>query len=167
MACRHKESADWVEAWVSPSRGEHPTRRSGGGPGQAKLCTVLPGPSPGPLVGGQTAQARARSVSAQLDYVGANLRPDAVRAPHGPTPGLDRGNPAMRRTPDIDNNAPLWPDRTRDGQCTSRAETQWSWRSVQPYSSRVPLGNCCCYCCCADRFCSIPRVPVPKRARHF
>jgi hypothetical protein len=29
----------------------------------------------------------ATCVSAQLDYVGANLRPDAVAGPHGPAPG--------------------------------------------------------------------------------
>jgi hypothetical protein len=68
----------------------------------------------------------ARSVSAQLNLVGANLRPDAAAAPHGRTSGVDRGNPPTRRTPGIDKNARLrfWADRPRDGQRTSRAETQ-------------------------------------------
>jgi hypothetical protein len=64
------------------------------------------------------------SVSARLNLVGANRRPDAVMALHGRTPGQGRGNPPTRRTPDIDKNAPLSPDRTRDGQCASRTETQ-------------------------------------------
>ena len=58
----------------------------------------------------------ARSVSAQLNLVGANLRPDAAAAPHGRTSGVDRGNPPTRRTPGIDKNARLrlWADRPRD-----------------------------------------------------
>ena len=64
------------------------------------------------------------SVTARLNLVGANRQPDAVMALHGRTPGQDRGNPPIRRTRDIDKNAPVPPDRTRDGQCASRAETQ-------------------------------------------
>ena len=63
-------------------------------------------------------------LSARLNLVGANRRPDAVIALHGRTPGQGRGNPPIRRTPDIDKNAPLSPDRTRDGQCASRAGTR-------------------------------------------
>jgi len=36
-------------------------------------------------------------VRAQLNFVGANLRSDAVAAPHGRTPGLDRDNPPTCR----------------------------------------------------------------------
>ena len=63
-------------------------------------------------------------VIARLNLVGANRRPDAVMALHGRTPGQGRGNPPIYRTPHIDKNARLWPDRTREGECASRAETQ-------------------------------------------
>ena len=42
------------------------------------------------------------SVSARLNLVCANRQPDAVMALHGRTPGQGRGNPPIRRTPDID-----------------------------------------------------------------
>ena len=50
---------------------------------------------------------RARSVSAQLNFVGTNLRPDAVAAPHGRTLGQGCGNPPIRRTLGIDKDARL------------------------------------------------------------
>src|SRR6266446_9051879 len=67
----------------------------------------------------------ARSVSARLNFVGANLRPDAVAAPDGRTLGQGRGNPPIRRTLGIDKDARLrlWAGRPLDGRCTSRAET--------------------------------------------
>jgi hypothetical protein len=56
----HKESPDRVGASSekSPSRGESGPH-SGGGSGKVQSCTVSPGPSPGPLVGVQTAWVRA------------------------------------------------------------------------------------------------------------
>src|SRR5262249_32265104 len=61
---------------------------------------------------------RARSVSAQLNFVGANPRPDEVAAPHGRTLGQGRGNPPIRRTLGIDKETRLrlWADRPFDGR---------------------------------------------------
>src|SRR5262245_22533895 len=81
-------------------------------------------PHPPPIYSVPETFARALWIIARLDLVGANRRPDAVMALHGRTPGQGRGNPPIHRTPDIDKNARLWPDRTRDGQCVSRAETE-------------------------------------------
>jgi hypothetical protein len=46
-------------------------------------------------------------VSAQPNLADANRPPDAVTAPHGRTPGLDRGSPATRHIPSSDKNALL------------------------------------------------------------
>src|SRR5215471_12491421 len=108
---------------------------SGGGSEQVKLHGFA-GPSPGPLVGVQTARVSATSVRAQLDFVGANRRPDAVMALHGRALGRGRGNSLIRRTPDTNKNDPLWPDRTRDGQCAFRAGTRQSGCAVQPFGLR-------------------------------
>src|SRR5262249_54259490 len=61
---------------------------------QTRLVT-----SPGPSLArdGSWRLLRPRSVRAQLNFVGANLRSDAVAAPHDRTPGLDRDNPPTCR----------------------------------------------------------------------
>jgi hypothetical protein len=88
-----------------------------------------------PRPAGRGACCRPRRVSVQLNFVGANLRPDAVAAPHGRALGQGRGNPSTCRTPGIDKDARLWAARPCDDRCTSCAGTQLSVCAVPPFGS--------------------------------
>jgi hypothetical protein len=61
---------------------------------------------------------------------------------HGRSPGQGRGNPPIYRTPHIDKNARLWPDRTREGECASRASPPRAELAAAVAVAVVPIAAC-------------------------